>query len=45
MDIEATDAPRHSSRKAEDQLLSVIPYMVYDSSQLGFFKRSKHGFL
>ena len=37
VDIGATDAPRHSSREVEDQLFSVILYMVYDSSQLGFF--------
>lgn len=36
-DIEATDAPHHSSRKAEDQTVRVVIYLVYDSSWLGFF--------
>lgn len=37
MDTEVTDAPHHGSRKAEDQIVSIILYTVYDFSQLGFF--------
>lgn len=36
-DTEATDAPRHNSRKAENQTVRVVIYLVYDSSWLGFF--------
>ena len=36
MDTEGTDAPPHSTRKAVDQLFSVILYTIYDSSGLGF---------